>query len=73
MVSQGRSYNIRMDDEVLVRFSPKNPTSTYFFGDMVRARMNQHVICEPHHAQVPFKLFCHLCPSLALSHLKLCT
>lgn len=34
--NRGRSYNIRMDDEVLVKFSPKNPASTYVFGDMVR-------------------------------------
>lgn len=33
--SRGKSYNIRMDDEVLVKFSPKNPTSNYHFGDMV--------------------------------------
>jgi hypothetical protein len=31
----GRSYNIRIDDQVLLRFSPKNSDSTYYFGDMV--------------------------------------
>jgi hypothetical protein len=35
--NRGKSYNIRMDDEVLVKFSPKNPTSSYCFGEMVRA------------------------------------
>jgi hypothetical protein len=33
--NRGKSYNIRMDDDVLVKFSPKNPASTYVFGDMV--------------------------------------
>ncbi|KAG8389668.1 hypothetical protein BUALT_Bualt01G0002800 [Buddleja alternifolia] len=32
---RGRSYNIRLDDQVLLRFSPKNSESTYFFGDMI--------------------------------------
>lgn len=32
---RGRSYNIRIDDQVLLRFSPKNSDSTYYFGDMV--------------------------------------
>ncbi|KAF5737929.1 Immunoglobulin E-set [Tripterygium wilfordii] len=32
---RGRSYNIRMDDQVLLRFSPKNSDSTYYFSDMV--------------------------------------
>lgn len=31
----GRSYNIRIDDQVLLRFSPKNSDSTYYFGDMI--------------------------------------
>jgi len=34
--NRGKSYNIRMDGDVLVKFSPKNPASTYMFGDMVR-------------------------------------
>lgn len=32
---RGRSYNIRLDDQVLLRFSPKNSDSTYYFSDMV--------------------------------------
>ncbi|KAG9440928.1 hypothetical protein H6P81_021093 [Aristolochia fimbriata] len=32
---RGRSYNIRMDDQVLLRFSPKNSDSTYYFGDVI--------------------------------------
>ncbi|GMJ06720.1 Loss of TGN [Hibiscus trionum] len=32
---RGRSYNIRMDDQVLLRFSPKNSESTYYFSDMI--------------------------------------
>ncbi|XP_057962644.1 uncharacterized protein LOC131154126 [Malania oleifera] len=32
---RGRSYNIRLDDEVLLRFSPKNSESTYYFSDMI--------------------------------------
>ncbi|MCO5605035.1 hypothetical protein L7F22_059212 [Adiantum nelumboides] len=32
---RGRSYNIRFDDQVLARFSPRNPDSTYYFGDVV--------------------------------------
>lgn len=32
---RGRSYNIRMDDQVLLRFSPKNSDSSYYFSDMV--------------------------------------
>ncbi|GJN26085.1 hypothetical protein PR202_gb13988 [Eleusine coracana subsp. coracana] len=33
--ARGRSYNIRIDDQVLLRFSPKNSDSTYYFGDMI--------------------------------------
>jgi hypothetical protein len=33
--TRGRSYNIRMDDQVLLRFSPKNADSTYYFSDTV--------------------------------------
>ncbi|XP_022743133.1 uncharacterized protein LOC111294180 isoform X2 [Durio zibethinus] len=32
---RGRSYNIRMDDQILLRFSPKNSESTYYFSDMI--------------------------------------
>ncbi|XXG46690.1 hypothetical protein AAC387_Pa02g1470 [Persea americana] len=32
---RGRSYNIRMDDQVLLRFSPKNSDSNYYFSDMI--------------------------------------
>ncbi|XP_074570871.1 uncharacterized protein LOC141827506 [Curcuma longa] len=32
---RGRSYNIRIDDQILLRFSPKNTNSTYYFGDMI--------------------------------------
>ncbi|KAJ0038149.1 hypothetical protein Pint_23183 [Pistacia integerrima] len=32
---RGRSYNIRMDDQVVLRFSPKNSDSTYYFSDMI--------------------------------------
>ncbi|KAJ6841436.1 uncharacterized protein M6B38_306115 [Iris pallida] len=32
---RGRSYNIRIDDQVLLRFSPGNSDSTYYFGDMI--------------------------------------
>ncbi|KAK1288521.1 hypothetical protein QJS10_CPB19g00966 [Acorus calamus] len=32
---RGRSYNIKIDDQVLLRFSPKNSDSTYYFGDTV--------------------------------------
>ncbi|KAF3794266.1 RAB6A-GEF complex partner protein 2 [Nymphaea thermarum] len=32
---RGRSYNIRMDDQVLLRFSPKNSDSIYYFNDMI--------------------------------------
>ncbi|XP_021288112.1 uncharacterized protein LOC110419407 isoform X1 [Herrania umbratica] len=32
---RGRSYNIRMDDQVLLRFSPKNSESTYYFSDVI--------------------------------------
>ncbi|KAL5538220.1 hypothetical protein UlMin_046192 [Ulmus minor] len=32
---RGRSYNIRMDDHVLLRFSPKNSDSIYYFSDMI--------------------------------------
>ncbi|KAJ6825044.1 uncharacterized protein M6B38_378265 [Iris pallida] len=32
---RGRSYNIRIDDQVLLRFSPRNSDSTYYFGDMI--------------------------------------
>ncbi|XP_010097749.2 uncharacterized protein LOC21406643 isoform X1 [Morus notabilis] len=33
--TRGRSYNIRMDDHVLLRFSPKNSESIYYFSDMI--------------------------------------
>ncbi|KAI7979505.1 hypothetical protein LOK49_Contig319G00008 [Camellia lanceoleosa] len=32
---RGRSYNISLDDEVLLRFSPKNSDSSYYFSDMI--------------------------------------
>nr|GMD77649.1 uncharacterized protein LOC109175964 isoform X2 [Ipomoea batatas] len=32
---RGRSYNIRLDDQVLLRFSPKNSETTYYFSDMI--------------------------------------
>ncbi|CAJ1948847.1 unnamed protein product [Sphenostylis stenocarpa] len=32
---RGRSYNIRLDDQVLLKFSPKNSDSTYYFSDMI--------------------------------------
>lgn len=32
---RGRSYNIRMDDNILLRFSPKNSESNYYFSDMI--------------------------------------
>ncbi|KAF4359892.1 hypothetical protein G4B88_000885 [Cannabis sativa] len=32
---RGRSYNIRMDDRVMLRFSPKNSDSIYYFSDMI--------------------------------------
>ncbi|CAA0809896.1 Unknown protein [Striga hermonthica] len=33
--ARGRSYNIRLDDQVLLRFSPKNSESTYYFCDTI--------------------------------------
>ncbi|CAM8895075.1 unnamed protein product [Rhodiola kirilowii] len=33
--TRGRSYNIRLDDQVLLRFCPKNSDSTYYFGDWI--------------------------------------
>ncbi|KAL1192599.1 hypothetical protein V5N11_008669 [Cardamine amara subsp. amara] len=33
--TRGRSYNIRMDDQVLLRFSPKNADSSYYFSDTI--------------------------------------
>ncbi|KAL7248950.1 hypothetical protein ACSBR1_011176 [Camellia fascicularis] len=32
---RGRSYNIKLDDQVLLRFSPKNSDSSYYFSDMI--------------------------------------
>ncbi|KAL3695876.1 hypothetical protein R1sor_009952 [Riccia sorocarpa] len=32
---RGKTYNIRINDQVLVRFAPRNPDSTYYFGDTV--------------------------------------
>ncbi|KAK9102207.1 hypothetical protein Sjap_019461 [Stephania japonica] len=32
---RGRSYNIRLDDQVLLRFSPKNSDSNYYFSDTI--------------------------------------
>ena len=37
---RGRSYNIRVDDQVLLRFCPKNSDSTYYFSDMVSFSSN---------------------------------
>ncbi|KAL8467262.1 hypothetical protein ACS0TY_036111 [Phlomoides rotata] len=34
-IVRGRSYNIRLDDQVLLKFSPKNADSTYYFSDMI--------------------------------------
>lgn len=35
LISRGRTYNIRIDDEILVRFTPRRPESTYYLGDVV--------------------------------------
>lgn len=43
--TRGRSYNIRIDDQVLLRFSPKNSDSTYYFGDMVLKFVLLHLLC----------------------------
>eukprot|EP00850_Spirogloea_muscicola_P003381 SM000013S26550 [mRNA] locus=s13:1008743:1012022:+ [translate_table: standard] len=32
---RGRTYNIRMDDQILVKFTPRSPQSTYYLGDVV--------------------------------------
>ncbi|OIW18844.1 hypothetical protein TanjilG_25287 [Lupinus angustifolius] len=32
---RGRSYNIRLDDQVLLKYSPRNSDSTYYFSDMI--------------------------------------
>ncbi|CAI5957739.1 unnamed protein product [Closterium sp. NIES-65] len=32
---RGRTYNIRIDDHVLVRFTPRNPQPVYYLGDVV--------------------------------------
>ncbi|KAL7000611.1 hypothetical protein U1Q18_001763 [Sarracenia purpurea var. burkii] len=32
---RGRSYNIRLDNQVLLRFSPKSSDSSYYFSDMI--------------------------------------
>ncbi|XP_078432079.1 immunoglobulin isoform X2 [Wolffia australiana] len=32
---RGRSYNIKIDDQVLLRFSPKSSDSGYYFGDTI--------------------------------------
>ncbi|ESW06351.1 hypothetical protein PHAVU_010G040700 [Phaseolus vulgaris] len=32
---RGRSYNIRLDDQVLLKFYPKNSDSTYYFSDVI--------------------------------------
>lgn len=32
---RGKSYNIRLDEQVLLQFSPKNSDSTYYFGDTI--------------------------------------
>ncbi|KAL3641815.1 hypothetical protein CASFOL_012630 [Castilleja foliolosa] len=34
-IVRGRSYNIRLDDQVLLKISPKNSESTYYFSDMI--------------------------------------
>lgn len=33
--ARGKTYNIRIDDQILVRFSPRTPQSIYHFGDVV--------------------------------------
>lgn len=40
--ARGRSYNIRLDDQILARFSPRNPDSTYYFGDVVGGVLSFH-------------------------------
>lgn len=32
---RGKSYNIRLDDQVLLKFSPKNSDSTHYFSDVI--------------------------------------
>ncbi|PIA49584.1 hypothetical protein AQUCO_01300402v1 [Aquilegia coerulea] len=32
---RGKSYKIRLDDQVLLQFSPKNSDPTYYFGDTI--------------------------------------
>eukprot|EP00897_Mesotaenium_endlicherianum_P004094 jgi/Mesen1/3712/ME000202S02798 len=33
--TRGRTYNIRIDDHILVKFTPRSPQSTYYLGDTV--------------------------------------
>ena len=33
---RSRTYNIRIEDHILVKFTPRNPSPTYFLGDVVR-------------------------------------
>ncbi|BBN02157.1 RAB6A-GEF complex partner protein 2 [Marchantia polymorpha subsp. ruderalis] len=37
---RGKTYNIRINDQVLVRFGPRNPHSTYYFGDTVSGTLS---------------------------------
>ncbi|CAM6097364.1 unnamed protein product [Calypogeia fissa] len=32
---RGKTYNIRINDQILVRFGPRNPESVYYYGDTV--------------------------------------
>ncbi|CAI5507323.1 unnamed protein product [Closterium sp. Naga37s-1] len=37
---RGRTYNIRIDDHVLVRFTPRNPQPVYYLGDVVSGTLS---------------------------------
>ena len=59
---RGRSYNIRMDDHVLLRFSPRNSDSTYYFSDMVTSFANFYFLSEfSIHTPSPFSFVLFTC------------
>ncbi|OVA15038.1 hypothetical protein BVC80_949g51 [Macleaya cordata] len=56
---RGRSYNIRLDDQVLLRFSPKNSDSTYYFGDMVNRLYTSVCVFWNVRCSLTFLMFSH--------------
>jgi hypothetical protein len=65
---RGRSYNIRLDDQVLLKFSPKNSDSTYYFSDMVNIFMHSWIMCTSYEINKMTTLWLQIGGTLTFFH-----